>query len=220
MNASDPNELFRMLLVEDNSVLNWGLTQHILRTFKGVTVLRAETVEDALKQIDSCETSALDVALQDIRVPRRAGEADVASVDVTNRLKALGVRSLFMTGYGASDDVKSFIQHQRLTDPQIAIILKNDVSALKDNVLNQLRSLFIDIASRRISERLTNLFHTSEQFTTTHTGTASLLTLTRDIARYWSYLDEATKKRVLARFDVRLSDQGVDNVLLTPAGPN
>ncbi len=217
--AGNAIELFRVLLVEDDPVLNWGLAQHIQRAFDGVTVLRAETVADALDLIAGSVPKRLDVALQDIRVPRRSGEAPAATPDVTNRLKELGVRSLFMTSYESSDDVKLFIQNLRLTDPQIAIILKNDVSALKDNVLNQLRDLFTDLASRRINERLTNLFHTSDQLTTHHTGTASLLTLTREIAQYWHYFDETTKERLHARFDIRLTAQGVDNVRLTPSGP-
>jgi DNA-binding NarL/FixJ family response regulator len=213
MNAGN---LFRVLLVEDDGVLNWGLTQHIRRKFQGVDVWQAETVEAAIDVIDRNLPIQPDVALQDIRVPRRSGEAPMATADVTNRLAELGVRSLFMTSYASSDDVKLFIQHLRLTDPQVAIILKNDVAAFKDNVLNHLRGLFIDLASRRISERLKSLFQTSDQLTTHHTSTASMLTLTREIAKYWEYFDEATKTRLHARFDIRLSAQGVDNVKLTP----
>ncbi|MFO0225209.1 MAG: hypothetical protein ACK56E_18000, partial [Planctomyces sp.] len=118
--------------------------------------------------------------------------------------------------YASSDDVKLFIQHLRLTDPQVAIILKNDVAAFKDNVLNHLRGLFIDLASQRINERLRSLFQSSEQLTTHHTMTASMLTLTRQIAQYWGYFDEATKARLHARFDICLSERGVENVKLTP----
>lgn len=208
--------LFCVLLVEDDPVLNWGLTQHIRRTFSGVDVWQAETVQAALGLIDRNLPKRPDVALQDIRVPRRSGEAPMATTDVTNRLVELGVRSLFMTSYASSDDVKLFIQHLRLTDPQIAIILKNDLAAFKDNVLNHLRGLFIDLASRRINERLKSLFQTSDQLTTHHTMTASMLTLTREIAQYWEYFDEATKARLHARFEICLSEQGVENVKLTP----
>ena len=209
-------DLFCVLLVEDDPVLNWGLTQHIRRNFPGVDVWQAETVQAALDLIESHLPGRPDVALQDIRVPRRSGEAPMATTDVTNRLVELGVRSLFMTSYASSDDVKLFIQHLRLTDPQIAIILKNDLAAFKDNVLNHLRGLFIDLASRRINERLKNLFQTSDQLTTQHTSTAVMLTLTREIAKYWEYFDETTKARLHAKFDIRLSAEGVDNVKLTP----
>lgn len=208
--------LFCVLLVEDDPVLNWGLTQHIRRSFPGVDVWQAETVQAALDVIGGNLPKRPDVALQDIRVPRRSGEAPMATTDVTNRLAELGVRSLFMTSYASSDDVKLFIQHLRLTDPQIAIILKNESAAFKDNVLNHLRGLFIDLASRRINERLKSLFQTSDQLTTHHTMTASMLTLTREIAQYWGYFDEATKARLHARFEICLSEQGVENVKLTP----
>jgi hypothetical protein len=112
--------------------------------------------------------------------------------------------------------VKLFIQHLRLTDPQIAIILKNDLAAFKDNVLNHLRGLFIDLASRRINDSLKSLFQTSDQLTTQHTSTAVMLTLTREIAKYWEYFDETTKARLHAKFDIRLIAEGVDNVKLTP----
>ncbi|MFM7168926.1 MAG: hypothetical protein ACKO3T_27120 [Planctomycetaceae bacterium] len=209
-------DLFCVLLVEDDPVLNWGLTQHIRREFPGVDVWQAETVQAALDVIEGHLPRRPDVALQDIRVPRRSGEAPIATTDVTNRLVELRVRSLFMTSYASSDDVKLFIQHLRLTDPQIAIILKDDLAAFKDNVLNHLRGLFIELASRRIDERLRSLFQSSDQLTTHHTMTASMLTLTREIARYWQYFDETTKARLHARFDIRLSAQGVDNVRLTP----
>ncbi|MFN9290346.1 MAG: hypothetical protein ACK6EB_19950, partial [Planctomyces sp.] len=61
MNAGN---LFRVLLVEDDGVLNWGLTQHIRRKFPGVDVWQAETVEAAIDVIDRNLPIQPDVALQ------------------------------------------------------------------------------------------------------------------------------------------------------------
>lgn len=212
-------ELFRVLLLEDDPVLNWGLAQHIERTFPNVKILRAENVHDAMQFIDDDRT-APDVAIQDIRVPLRDGEAAVASTEVTDRLKELEVRSIFMTSYSSSEDVKQFVQSVKLTEPQMSIILKNEVGALKDSVLQQLRDLFVSLASRRVNERLTRLFHTSEPLTNQHNSTASLLTLNHQIARYWDYFNTPTKERLRERFDIELTEQGVENVRLAPSGPS
>ena len=215
--TTDADHLFCVLLVEDDPALNWGLTQHIQRALTGVRVLQAETVEEAFRMLEESNPRIPDVAIQDIRVPRRPGESPVASTDVTERLKQLRIPSLFMTSYASSDDVKDFIKEVRLTDPSIGIILKNEVASLKDNVLRQLRDLFFQIASADISQRMNTLFQVPDR-DSGHTRTASLLTLTRDIARYWRYINEATRQQLFGRFEIQLDNDEVVNLRLAPFG--
>ncbi len=187
------NELFRLLLLEDEQPLRESLARLIAPELPGTTIIQAGTIIEALDCIDQGPIPTLGVL--DIRVPMKPRCNDDSNPEVAKRLRELGVPCIFMTGYRKSDDVEKFLESHYLTSPNVIVIEKIlKEGYLTSAIIRHAKQLFTELASKKVRAAVHQLFEDGN--IGSHSTTAGWIQAERLIRAYWDYLNKETRDLV------------------------
>lgn len=205
--------LFRVFLLEDEPALRFDIGRRIERDLPVVAVVSASNIEEALKVLST--ENGFDVGILDVRLPWRAGMQPEAHPDVAERMKEKGVPCLFITAFRETEDVEKYLAERSLADPTAKVIQKRLVPGeFSGELLRQLKTLFVKLASARVTAGVRGLFGPGAA-SGPSSGTAALIALERDVEEYWPFLDAKTKDLVRNWFIVQESGDLVSLSLFT-----
>lgn len=199
--------MFSIHLVEDIETTLEELYALLREVFPNAIIETASTVAEGLAKIRSTASSkrAFDIAILDFKLPVHQGETPKVDESICHAIKSEMPTTLVIhiTSYNEDPQVIAHITryHTGKDAPRVEFIHKT--ANWPEKVLRQIKSYFIELQMDRLFGPKGAPPARSHKIIGNNRDLTQLLaTLTRDIAAYWSDLDQVTRQRVQDCFNV------------------